>query len=201
VLIHYDYFEESLAADDSSRGLVGWYILKINVPGEGTAVSAAVDALFANSPAETKTTTEKAFVQAFANQAGNIGAIVVAVASAVFFTMLLVTANTMAQSVRERSAEIGVLKTLGFSDSSILYLVLGESVLITLLGGAVGLGLAALVVSMMGSALNQYLSGFFLSPQALIFGVSLTLVLGLVSGAMPAVRALRLRIVDALRRE
>jgi putative ABC transport system permease protein len=164
-------------------------------------VAAAVDALFANSPAETKTTTEKAFVQAFASQAGNIGAIVVAIASAVFFTMMLVTANTMAQSVRERSAEIGVLKTLGFSDQSVLFLVLGESVLITALGGFVGLGLAALMVQSMGTALAQYISGFFLNAQALILGVSLTLILGLVSGAMPAVRALRLRIVDALRQE
>jgi putative ABC transport system permease protein len=115
--------------------------------------------------------------------------------------MMLVTANTMAQSVRERSAEIGVLKTLGFSDQSVLFLVLGESVLITALGGFVGLGLAALMVQSMGTALAQYISGFFLNAQALILGVSLTLILGLVSGAMPAVRALRLRIVDALRQE
>jgi putative ABC transport system permease protein len=201
ILFHYDYFAESLAADDSNRGQVGWYILKINVPDQAASVAAAVDALFANSPAETKTTTEKAFVQAFASQAGNIGAIVVAIASAVFFTMMLVTANTMAQSVRERSAEIGVLKTLGFSDQSVLFLVLGESVLITALGGFVGLGLAALMVQSMGTALAQYISGFFLNAQALILGVSLTLILGLVSGAMPAVRALRLRIVDALRQE
>jgi putative ABC transport system permease protein len=201
ILFHHDYFEESLAADDSYRGMVGWYILKIDAPDHATSVAAAVDALFANSPAETKTTTEKAFVQAFANQAGNIGAIVVAVASAVFFTMLLVTANTMAQSVRERSAEIGVLKTLGFSDRSVLFLVLGESVLITLLGGLVGLGIAALIVKAMGTSLSQYLSGFFLNAAALTVGVSLTLVLGLVSGVIPAVRALRLRIVDALRQE
>jgi putative ABC transport system permease protein len=201
ILFHHDYFEESLAADDSYRGMVGWYILKISAPDQAASVAAAVDALFANSPAETKTTTEKAFVQAFANQAGNIGAIVVAVASAVFFTMLLVTANTMAQSVRERSAEIGVLKTLGFSDQSVLFLVLGESVLITVLGGLVGLAIAMLIVKAMGTALNQYLSGFFLNAAALAVGVSLTLLLGLVSGVIPAVRALRLRIVDALRQE
>ena len=102
--------------------------------------------MFANSSAETKTTTEKGFVEGFAKQVGDIGAIMVAILVAVLFTMLLVAANTMAQSVRERTSEVGVLKTLGFSNGSILALVLGESVLIAVLGGAAGLGLAWLIV-------------------------------------------------------
>jgi putative ABC transport system permease protein len=201
ILIHYDYFEQSLAANDDARGKVGWYIAKIKSPDQSTAISAAIDALFANSAAETKTTTEKAFVQAFANQAGNIGAIVVAVASAVFFTMLLVTANTMAQSVRERSSEIGVLKTLGYSDGAVLWLVLGESLLITAIGGLAGLALSALIVKGIGTSLAQYMPGFSINTSALVLGLLLAVALGIVSGAMPAVSALRLRIVDALRRE
>jgi putative ABC transport system permease protein len=201
ILFHYDYFEESLAADDENRGQVGWYIVQVADPDQSAEISKAVDALFANSPKETKSSPEKAFAQAFANQAGNIGAIVVSVASAVFFTMLLVTANTMAQSVRERSAEIGVLKTLGFGDRTVLTLVLAEALAITIVGGAIGLVLAALIVDLLHDAMAQYLGTLFLNSAALILGVALMVGLGLVSGAMPAIQALRLRIVDALRHE
>ncbi|HEX5689460.1 MAG TPA: ABC transporter permease, partial [Roseiflexaceae bacterium] len=128
IFFHYDYFEETLPEGaDSFRGYVGWYVIRIESADATQRVSAAIDALFANSAAETKTATEKAFVQAFVNQMGDIGTIVIAVASAVFFTMLLVTANTMAQSVRERTSELGVLKTLGFRDAAVLWLVLGEA--------------------------------------------------------------------------
>jgi putative ABC transport system permease protein len=201
ILFHYDYFEESLAVNDENRGRVGWYIVQVAVPEQSAEVSKAVDTLFANSPTETKSSPEKAFMQAFANQAGNIGAMVVAVASAVFFTMLLVTANTMAQSVRERSAEIGVLKTLGFRDRTVLYLVLAESLAITVVGGGVGLSLAAMFVNTLRGAMTQYLSALFLSGAAWTLGFVLIVGLGLVSGAMPAIHALRLRIVDALRQE
>jgi putative ABC transport system permease protein len=201
ILFHYPFFTESLGASDESRGQVGWYITQLASVDQSSSVSAAIDALFANSPTETKTTPEKAFMQAFANQAGNIGAIVVAVASAVFFTMLLVTANTMAQSVRERSAEIGVLKTLGFSDRTVLFLVLAESLAITVIGGGIGLGLAALSIQAMRGAMAQYLSTMFLSTSAWLLGAVLIIGLGFVAGAMPAIHALRLRIVDALRRE
>ena len=202
LLFHYDYFEKSLGTGDGGgRGQVGWYIVQIERPDEAPKVAAAIDALFANSPAETKTATEKAFVQGFANQTGNIGAIVIAVAGCVFFTMLLVTANTMAQSVRERTAEIGVLKTLGFADRTVLWLVLGEAMLITALGAALGLGLSALAVKAMGNLVSEFLSAFFLSLPAVFVGVLLALALGLLAGALPATTALRLRIVDALRRE
>jgi putative ABC transport system permease protein len=202
VWMHYQTFDESLSGGDGGRrGMVGWYIVQLKSPDNAAAISAAVDKLFANSATETKTSTEKAFIQAFANQFGNIGAIVTAVASCVFFTMLLVTANTMAQSVRERAAEIGVLKTLGFADRTVLWLVLAESLAITVLGGTLGLGLAAFITTGARQALQQYLGAFYLSGTAFAVGVVLTVVLGLLSGAMPAVQALRLQIVDAIRRE
>ena len=103
-------------------------------------MGAKFDSMFANSSAETKTTTEKGFVEGFAKQIGDIGAIMIAILVAVLFTMLLVAANTMAQSVRERTSEVGVLKTLGFSNASILVLVLGESVLIAVIGGGARAG-------------------------------------------------------------
>jgi len=202
VLMHYQAFDESLSGTEASRrSQVGWFIVQLKSADAAAAVSAAVDALFANSPAETKTSTEKAFVQAFANQFGNIGAIVTAVASCVFFTMLLVTANTMAQSVRERAAEIGVLKTLGFTDRTVLWLVLAESLTITVVGGGIGLVLAAVLVESVRGALGQYLGAFYLGASAVAIGAALTVVLGLVSGAIPAVQALRLQIVDAIRRD
>lgn len=201
VLMHHDFFEESLAASDENRGRIGWYIVQVADPNQSAEISQAIDGLFANSPTETKSAPEKAFMQAFANQAGNIGAIVVFVGAAVFFTMLLVTANTMAQSVRERSAEIGVLKTLGFRDSTVLYLVFAESLTITAVGGALGLGLSVMFVGALRGQMAQYLSTLFLNGASVALGVALIVALGLIAGAMPAVHALRLRIVDALRRE
>ncbi|HEV2701734.1 MAG TPA: FtsX-like permease family protein, partial [Steroidobacteraceae bacterium] len=138
------------------------------------------------------------FVQGFAKQTGDIGAIVIAIGIAVFFTMLLVSANTMAQSVRERTNEVAVLKTLGFSDPTVLVLVIGESLLLTVLGGALGMVGAMLAVGRIGSTLSDYLSAFLLTPAALAVGVALILVLGVAAGLLPAVRAARLRIVEGL---
>ena len=127
LFFRYDYLDENRR---QGEGLVGWYIVKIADPSQAQAMGAKFDEMFANSSAETKTTTEKGFVEGFAKQVGDIGAIMIAILVAVLFTMMLVAANTMAQSVRERTSEVGVLKTLGFSNTSILMLVLGESVLI-----------------------------------------------------------------------
>lgn len=202
VFFHYDYLVESLPnTPDSFRGNVGWYIIQVDSADAGPSVAAAIDALFANSPAETKTATEKAFVQAFVNQMGNIAAIVIAVASAVFFTMLLVTANTMAQSVRERTSELGVLKTLGFRDSAVVWLVMGESMLVTVLGGAIGLALAVLAVAVLRPMLSQFVGALFVGQATLVAGIALMVTLGAIAGALPAAQALRLKIVDALRRE
>jgi putative ABC transport system permease protein len=192
-LFHYDYLDESRT---DGKGTAGWYIVRVADPAQSARVAAAIDTLFANSAAETKTDSEKAFVQGFAKQTGDIGAIVTAIGIAVFFTMLLVSANTMAQSVRERTGEVAVLKTLGFSDAGVLVLVIGESLLLTVVGGAVGLAGAMLAVGHLSHSLSEYLSAFLLTPQALLVGLALMVALGVISGALPALRAARLRIVD-----
>ncbi len=193
---NYDYFDE---ARQFGQGYVGWYVIRIADPANAPAIAERIDAQFANSSAETKTTTEKAFVQAFAQQVGDIGAIIRAIVTAVFFTILLVAANAMAQSVRERTSELAVLKTLGFSDGLVLVLVLAESCAIALLGGAVGLGLAWLLTKA-GDPTGGLFPAFFLPGADLVRGGLFALGLGIVAGIMPAFQAMRLRIVDALRR-
>jgi putative ABC transport system permease protein len=192
----YDYLDENRR---QGAGLVGWYIVKIADASQAQAMGATFDEMFANSSAETKTTTEKGFVEGFAKQVGDIGAIMVAILVAVLFTMLLVAANTMAQSVRERTNEVGVLKTLGFSNGQILALVLGESVLIALIGGAAGLGLAWFIVQP-GDPTGGMLPIFVLPPRDSALGAVLIVALGLVAGALPAATAMHLKITDALRR-
>ena len=193
---HNQYLWEKAAFGD---GLVGWYIIRVDDPRRSADVAQRVDALFANSPYETKTSTEKAFVQAFANQVGDIGAILTTILVAVFFTILLVTGNTMAQSIRERTSELAVLKTLGYRNGLILTLVLAESLVIATAGGGVGLVLAWLV-SRQGDPTGGLLPAFFFPRNDMILGVALVFGLGIASGLLPAVRATRLRIVDALRR-
>lgn len=191
---HHEYLAEGTGVD----GLVGWYILRIEDPDRSAVIAGDVDRLFANSTAETKTSTEKAFVQGFANQAGNIGAIVAGVVTVVFFTLLLVAGNTMAQSVRERTGELGVLKTLGFTDSQVMGMVLGESFLLALLGGGIGLGLVTWLTWSfdLGGAV---LPTLYLPPKSIALGVFLIAAMGFFAGVLPAMRALRLEIVDALR--
>jgi len=198
ILLHQDYFEESKAF---AKGLIGWYVVKVRSAEEAPAVARRIDALFANSPAETKTSSERAMAQSFVNQIGNVGAILNAIVSAVFFTMLLVTANTMAQSVRERTSEIGVLKTLGFGDGAVLGLVLAESLLITVIGGVLGMAGAWWMSVKLEPLLSQYLPGFRVPQVAVLTATAFMLLLGLVAGAAPALQAMRLKIVEALRRE
>jgi putative ABC transport system permease protein len=192
----YDYLNENRAQGD---GLVGWYVVKIKDAAQAQQMAAKFDGMFANSAAETKTTTEKGFVEGFAKQMGDIGAIMVAILVAVLFTMLLIAANTMAQSVRERTSEVGVLKTLGFSNTSILAMVLGESLLIAVLGGALGLGVAWLIVQN-GDPTNGMLPIFILPTRDIWAGAGLVIALGIIAGLWPAINAMNLRITDALRR-
>jgi putative ABC transport system permease protein len=192
----YDYLDENRAG---GQGLVGWYVVKIADASQAQQMGAKFDSMFANSSAETKTTTEKGFVEGFAKQVGDIGAIMVAILVAVLFTMLLVAANTMAQSVRERTSEMGVLKTLGFSNTAILSLILGESVLIAVIGGSLGLGLSWLIVQQ-GDPTNGMLSIFILPSRDVVIGAVMIVVLGLIAGALPAFNAMNLKITDALRR-
>ncbi len=196
MFFNYTMFDETRAF---AQGQVGWYVIRIADPAKAVDVARRVDEQFANSFAETKTTTEKAFLGAFAKQIGDIGAIIRAIVTAVFFTILLVAANTMAQSVRERTSDLAVLKTLGFSDGLILALVLIESCAIALLGGSIGLALAWLV-ALRGDPTGGLFPAFFLPTADLVRGALIALALGLVAGVMPAVQAMRLRIVDALRR-
>jgi putative ABC transport system permease protein len=194
---HHVYLDESRSF---GKGTVGMVSVKIDDPQRAPEVSRAIDTLFVNSSTETKTATEKAFIQGFANQMGNIGAIVGAVATAVFFTMLLVTANTMAQSVRERTNELAVMKTLGFSSYTVTSLVMGEALLITLLGAAIGLLLAAMVAQGLGEAIQQFFPSLGMPGSAYAYGALLAVVLGVLAGALPCAQAFQLKIVDALRR-
>ncbi len=193
MLFHHKYLTETTGVE----GQVGWYMLRIDEPERSAEVAKEVDVLFANSPAETKTSTEKAFSQGFANQVGNIGKIVISVLTVVFFTLLLVAGNTMALSVRERFSELGVLKTLGFTDTHVLGMVLGESYLVTILGGGAGLALAIAVTRSLNLPM---LPSLYLPPAGIWLGVALLLVMGFAAGAIPAFQAQRLAIVDALRR-
>ena len=193
----YDYFDE---ARSRGEGLTGWYAVKVKDPNQSTEVAKAIDAEFANSPYETKAEPEGAFMQGFVQQMGDIGTILIAILSAVFFTILLVAGNTMAQSVRERTNEFGVLKAMGFTDGIALGLVLAESCVLTCVGGFAGLGLAWLIAAG-GSPVPSMLPVFYLPPQYLVIGVGLVFALGIVAGIFPAVQAMRLQIAQSLRRE
>ena len=195
--LQYDYFNESL---QFGKDLVGWMVIKVANPDDSDKIASRIDTMFANSSNETKTATERVFIKQFLDQVGNIGLILVSVTTAVFFTMLLVTANTMAQSVRERTNEIGVLKTLGFSGESILGLVLLESLFLTFTGGLVGLGLAWFFAKGLGAAIKDYFPVFQIGTNTFLVGAALMLVFGVLTGLWPALTAMRLKIVDALRR-
>ena len=193
----YDYFDES--RPDWGRGLVGWYTVRIDDPERAAEISAALDAEFANSAAETKAEPEGAFLQGFANQIGDIGFIITSIVGMVFFTILLVAGNTMAYAVRERTNELAVLKALGFTDTGVLGLVLGEALLLTAVGGGLGLLLGWLMVSA-GDPTNGFLPVFFIPGRDMVIGVILIVVTAFVAGILPALQAQRLRIADALRR-
>ncbi|MDR7090677.1 MULTISPECIES: ABC transporter permease [Cellvibrio] len=197
MLMHYDYFDE---ARQYGKGDLGWLIIRVKDPKQAAQVAAAVDALFANSPAETKTSSEKDFAKSFAKQFGDIGLITTLILGAVFFTMLLVAGNTMAQSFRERIPELAILKTLGFSDQAVMIMVLAEAIVISLIGGLAGLFLAKFFISGAAESLAATLPGLNLSTTMMLFGVGLMFLFGLLTGIIPALQGLQLNIVAALRR-
>ncbi len=197
MLFQYDYFEEARAF---AKGTVGWYTLRVQPGADPIQVARAIDMQFANSPNETKTSTEAAFAQSFAKQFGNIGLIVSLILAAVFFTLLLVSGNTMSQSVRERISELAVLKTLGFQDRAVLGIVLSESILIMMMGGLLGLGLGWVVVQGLAKQLAAFLPGVFLAPSAMLAAVGFMVGAGILAGIFPALKAMRLSIVEALAR-
>jgi putative ABC transport system permease protein len=197
LLFQYAYFDETRTF---GKDTIGWLILQTNSPENNDRVAKTIDAMFANSTAETSTDTEKAFGKAFAAQFGNIALIVFLVVGAAFVTILMIVGNTMALSIRERTREIGVLKTLGFSGPRILRMVLGESVLLALLGGLPGLAIAALITIALRASLANIAPAFAVSPVIALEGIALMIALGLFTGVIPALNAMRLKIATALGR-
>ena len=195
LFFHWKYFDE---ANDYVKGRVGWFVVQPDSGDAADRVALAIDTLSANSDHETKTQTETAFNQAFAKQFADIGLIVTAIMGAVFFTLLLLTGNTMAQAVRERIPELAVLKTLGFTNGTVLVLVLVESVLLIVLGGVLGMGLASVMIPVVSGASNGMIALPSIPAQTWALGLSLMVAIGLIVGALPATRAMRLKIVDAL---
>jgi len=196
MFFRYDYLDENR---QFGEGLVGWYVVKISDPSRSTEMAQQFDAMFANSSAETKTTTEKGFIESFAKQIGDIGTIMIWILVIVLFNMLLVVTVVMTYSIRERTSELAVLKTLGFSNVATLAMVLVESVSIVLVGGGIGLAVAWLFVQL-GDPTGGMMPAWVMLNRDVVLGVVLMVTMGLLAGALPAIAAMQLRITDALRR-
>src|SRR5688572_26152355 len=195
VLINVAYFDE---ARQLGKGKTGWYILRISDSEQARAISAEIDRMFANSPDETKTQPEKEFAIGFAKQIGDIGAMVTRILIAVFFTILILTGNTMAQAIRERIPELAILKTLGFSDGAVTAFVLGEALLMILLGGGIGMAVAVSLMPGLNGATGGRFPPLFVDASTWLMAGLIALGLALAVGLPPALRVHRLRIVDAL---
>jgi putative ABC transport system permease protein len=192
VYLNYAYVDE---ANEFGRGNVGFFILRLADPNQAETVARAVDKMFENSSDETKTQTEQDFIVSFVRQIGDIALIVRWILFAVFFTLLLVVGNTMAQAVRERIPEFAILKTLGFSNESVLGFVLAESAAMCFLGGVIGLAIATLAAVAIASATNV---PFIVDYRVWSMGAAAIVALSLAVGLLPALRAARLSIIDAL---
>lgn len=197
MVLQYEYFNET---QNLGRDLIGWMALNTSSPSQNDRVAKAIDQMFANSLYETSTDTEKAFNKAFAAQLGNIALIVALVVGAAFATILMIVGNTMVMAVRERTREIGVLKTLGFSGGRIVRLILGEAVLLALLGGLPGIALAALFAAAMETSVGNFIPGFAVTPGIALNAILLMLGFGLATGLIPAITGMRLKIATALGR-
>jgi len=194
---HWKYLEEG---QNLSKGMIGWYIVKVEDPSRSPQVVKAIDETFANSPYETKTDTEKAFASGFVQSMGNIRLILTLIGSVVFITLLLVAGNTLAMSIRERTPELGILKAVGFTDAEVLWLVLAEAFLYAAVGGLLGLLFCNLMIPIIYLKVRAFLPVFFLPFKRTILGLGIALAIGLAAGIIPAMLAMKLRIVDALRR-
>lgn len=196
LFFRYDYFEEARVWN---KGQVGWYLVRAKDPDQAAEVAKLVDQEFENSAAETKTESEGAFLQGWAKQIGDITLITSSILSAVFFTILLVSGNTMSQAVRERTGELGALKAMGFTSAQVLSLVLAESCVLAVLGGGLGLGVAWMLIAR-GDPTGGMLPLFFFPKADVLIGAGLSVALGVIAGIFPALHAMRLRVADALRR-
>ena len=195
MLLHWKYFDETTPYN---QGNVGWYVTRVTDVNQADRVAKAIDAISANSDHETRTQTEQAATASWMKQLADIGLIVGSIMGAVFFTLLLLSGNTMMQAVRERTSELAVLKTIGFSSGSVLSMVLAESILLVLLGGVIGLGLATVVVPALAAGSGGFLNLPGVGANSWVLGLVLMVVIGLLVGLLPALRAMRLNIVDAL---
>ena len=195
IVLHWKNFDETTPYN---RGSVGWYIVRVNDVNDSDHVAKAIDAISANSDHETKTMTEQAATANWIKQLADIGLIVTSIMGAVFFTLVLLTGNTMMQAVRERTSELAVLKTIGFSSNSVLAMVLAESVLLLVLGGVIGLGLVSLISMGLPAMSGGMITHTSVGAKSWSLGIALAIAIGVVIGALPAMRAMRLNIVDAL---
>ncbi|TAH39846.1 MAG: FtsX-like permease family protein [Dokdonella sp.] len=195
VLLHWKKFDETTPYN---QGEVGWYISRVKDVNQADRIARDIDALSANSDHETKTQTEEAATRNWIKQMADIGLIVTSIMGAVFFTLVLLTGNTMMQAVRERTSELAVLKTMGFSDNKVLALVLGESVLLLLLGGVIGLALVSAIGMVLPTMSGGMINNTHVGISSWALGIALASGIGVLIGALPALRAMRLNIVDAL---
>jgi len=197
MMFHWKYADER----STPQGQIGWYVARVSNPDRAVQVANTIDAKFANSPYETKTETEQAFSAQFASMLGNLNVLLGSVALAVVITTLFVAGNTMAMSVRERTTEIAVMRTLGFPARTVFALVVGEGLVVAVIGGAVGAILARLIVN--GESLGLtggFIPAFGVNNVNLVVGLGLSVLIGVLAALMPAAMASRLKIVDALRR-
>lgn len=195
MMFHWDYLDERTGRE----GNAGWYVLRIDRAERAADVASAIDEMFRNSPAPTKTGTEQAFNASFATMFGNVSLLLNAIGTAVVFAILLVTANAMMMSTRERGREYAILKTVGFTDRRLFALVLAEAGGITLLGALLGLGGAKLLYRVTDFNAGGWLPGFDVTGSTLVLGTSIAVLLMVASGIAPAVRAARLSVIAALR--
>ena len=197
LLFQYQYFTEAVA--DFAKDTVGWWAVRLSEPDRAEEIAQEIDARFENSLNPTRTATEDEYARQFAEQLGDIGLITTTIMSAVFFTIILLTANTMSQALRERIPELAVLKTLGFTDNGVSMLVLAEAVVLCLLGGVVGIALAFAIKPVIGENMASILGQFEYSPVSVGLALTLALLIGVVIGSIPALTARRLTIIEALR--
>lgn len=195
ILLHWKYFDDSTTYN---RGQVGWYITEVKDANQADRVAKAIDAISANSDHESKTQTEAASAASWMKQMADIGLIVGSIMGAVFFTLVLLTGNTMAQAVRERTSELAVLKTIGFPDRSVMMLVLAESMLLMVIGGVIGVAFAGVLGPIVSAGSGGTINVPPIGTHSWLVAIALMLAIGVVVGMLPAFRAMRLNIVDAL---